>query len=294
MKKILVVADPIGGDQEVIARAIGIAHKTRAELLIVGFVYEHVANLPGSAEGELESKIKDKLLNQHRKDILKKFREAKGKRRAPPHSVEVHWEKRVADWVIDRAAKDNVDIVMKRVHRSATLTYTPTDWQLLRGCRCSVMLVAEKHWKQSNNILAAVDLGTRSRSKKALNEKVVAQASELAQLFECRLIVGYALPISRVLRDLDILDENKLRRQAKQRLDDFCDGLEAKGIQVDDRKLVKGEPEKALVNAAAKSRAALVVLGSVGRKRLAGRVIGNTAEQILRLAKADVMAVRPD
>ena len=293
MEKILVIADPIGGNQEVIARAIGIAQKTRAELLIVGFVYEHIANLPDAQDEDVEAKIREKLVAEHRKDILKKFREAKGKRRAPPHTIEVHWEKRVAEWVIDRAAKDNVDVVMKRVHRSETLTYTPTDWQLLRSCKSSVLLVAEKHWKQSNNILAAVDLGTRSRGKRALNEKVVSEASQLAKQFECKLIVGYALPISRVLRDLDILDERKLLKQAKQRLDDFCDSMEAKGIAIDDRKVVKGEPQKALVNAAAKSKAALLVLGCVGRRRLAGRVIGNTAEQILRLSKADVLAVKP-
>jgi universal stress protein E len=293
MDKILVVADPLGSDQEVIARAIGIARKTGAELLIVGFVYEHVANLPGAEDEALEASIRERLLTKHRKGILTKFREAKGRRQAPAHSVEVHWEKRVAEWVIDRAAKDNFDVVMKRVHRSATLTYTPTDWQLLRGCRSSVLLVAEKHWKQSNNVLAAVDLGTRSRSKKALNEKVVAEASALAKLFECKLIVSYALPISRVLRDLDAIDERKLKKQAGKSLDDFCRSLEEHGISVDEQKLVTGKPERALVNAAAKSRAALVVLGCVGRKRLAGRVIGNTAEQILRLSKADVLAVKP-
>ncbi len=293
MDRILVVADPLGGDQEVIARAIGIARKTGAELLIVGFVYEHVANLPVGEGEDIEAKVREKLIEEHRKGILKKFREAKGRGKVPAHSVEVHWEKRVADWVIERATKDKFDVVMKRVHRSATLTYTPTDWQLLRGCRCSVLLVAEKHWKQSNNVLAAVDLGTRSRSKRALNAKVVAEASALARLFECRLIVAYALPISRVLRDLDVLDERKLRKQASERLADFCESLEADGVVVDEQRLVTGAPERALVNAAAKSRAALVVLGTVGRKRLAGRIIGNTAEQILRLSKADVLAVKP-
>ena len=293
MNRILVVADPLGSDQQVIARAVAIARKTGAELLIAGFVYEHIANLPMDAEQDLESNIREKLLAEHRKQILKSFRAAKGRKKSPECSVEIHWEKRVADWVIDRVAKDNIDMVIKRVHRSETLTYTPTDWQLLRSCRSSVLLVAEKHWKHSNNVLAAVDLGTRSRSKKALNLKVVAAASSLAQLFECKLIVSYALPVSRVLRDLDVIDEKELRRQARKRLDDFCRSLEDGDITVDGQSLVTGVPEKALVNAAAKSHAALVVLGCVGRKRLAGRVIGNTAEQILRLSKADVLAIKP-
>jgi universal stress protein E len=44
---------------------------------------------------------------------------------------------------------------------------------------------------------------------------------------------------------------------------------------------------------AAENKAGLVVLGTVGRKKLVGRVLGNTAEQILRLLKADVLAIKP-
>ena len=293
MKKILVIADRLGGDQRVIARAVELARKSRAELLIVGFVYEHIANLPVDAPENIEGKIRDELLNAHRKQLLKKYREFKGKGPTLPHTVEVHWEKRVAEWVIDRVKKDDIDVVMKRVHRSQTLTYTPTDWQLLRGCPSSVFLIADKHWKRSKNVLAAVDLGTRGRGKKALNMKVIEEASALAKLHECKLVVSYALPVSRVLRDLDVIDEKKMKRQAKERLAKFCESLEKRGITVDDQRLVTGPPEKALVNAAARSRAGLLVLGCVGRKRLAGRVIGNTAEQILRLANVDVMAIKP-
>lgn len=293
MKKILVIADRLGGDQRVISRGIELARRTGGELVIVGFIYEHVANLPVEEIEQVEEKIKGELLEAHRKHLLKKYRELKGKGRSLPHSIEVHWEKRVAEWVIDRVKKDGFDVVLKRVHRSDTLTYTPTDWQLLRGCPSSVMLIADKHWKRSRNILAAVDLGTRGRSKKALNMKVIEQASALAALHECKLIVSYALPVSRVLRDLDIIDEKKMRRQAQDRLTKFCDSLEKRGTSVDEHRLVTGPPEKALVNAAARSRAGLLVMGCVGRKRLAGRVIGNTAEQILRLANVDILAIKP-
>jgi universal stress protein E len=292
VKKILIIADQLGGDQRVIARGIELAQKTGAELVIVGFVYEHVANLPIDDLRNFEAKVKGELLEAHRKHLLKKYRELHGKGKSPAHSVEVHWEKRVAEWVIDRVAKDGFDLVMKRVHRSKTLTYTPTDWQLLRGCACSIFLIADKRWKRSNNVLAAVDLGTRGRGKKALNMQVVEEASALAGVLESKLVVSYALPVSRVLRDLDIIDEKKMRRQAQERLSKFCESLEAREIVVDEQRLVTGPPEKALINAAARSRAGLLVVGCVGRKRLAGRVIGNTAEQILRVANVDILAIK--
>ena len=96
-----------------------------------------------------------------------------------------------------------------------------------------------------------------------------------------------------MLRDLDILDPKELRREGARRADKFQAEVEKLDIKVDAMHVVLGAPEKALVNAAAKNHATIVVLGCVGRKRLAGRVIGNTAEQILRLVKADVLAVKP-
>jgi len=294
MKRILVVADPIGGDQKVIDRAVALARSLKAELQIAGFVFEHLVNLPTDDDEIAIAQVQEKLLTKHRKQLTKKFREAKSGGKSVPCSIDVHWEKRVAEAVCERCAKEPVDLVMKGAHRSETFTYTSTDWQLLRGCRSTVMLVAEKRWKRSDNVIAAVDLGTKTPGKKALNRKVVAQAAAMAQTMNTRLIVAYAVPISRVLRDLDIIDEKKARRAGAKRLEAFCESLAKDGIAVDGTHLAIGAPERALVSAAAKNRAGLIVLGCVGRKRLAGKVIGNTAEQILRLARADVMAVKPD
>ena len=294
MKRILVIADPPGGDQKVLDRAVALARSTGGKLTIVGFVYEHIANLPLHTDGVSEDKLREKLLATHRRQIADKLAAARGTGPRVSATIAVHWEKRVAEWVVQKTIDEPVDLVIKGAHRSETMTYTPTDWQLLRGCRCPVMLVAAKRWKKSENVLAAVDLGTRRAAKKALNRKVVAQAAALADALGTKLVICYAVPFSRVLRDLDIVDEKAVKREAGKRLADFCDGLAKEGIAVNESLLVTGAPEKALVNAAAKSRAGLVVLGTVGRKRLAGKVIGNTAEQILRLTRADVLAIRPD
>lgn len=183
--------------------------------------------------------------------------------------------------------------MIKAGHRSETLAYTPTDWQLLRSCPAPVLLVGEKHWSKTRHVLAAVDLGTRVRPKVALNHRVVEQAVVLADAIGAELRVGYAVPFSPVLRDLDVIDERELRRAGLRRAEGFREALAKRGIEVEPIRVVIGAPEKALVNLAAKTGAAVVVLGCVGRKKLAGRVIGNTAEKLLRLLKADVLAVKP-
>ena len=44
---------------------------------------------------------------------------------------------------------------------------------------------------------------------------------------------------------------------------------------------------------AAKVRAQIVVMGTVGRKGVKARLIGNTAEKVLDHLKTDVLAIKP-
>lgn len=292
MKRFLVVADPMGEPQRVIGRAVELAAAMQAELVVVGFVYEHLNNLPLERSEHDNARIREAVIRRRRADLEAKVREAVAKHEVSV-SIEVQWEKRIAEWLIRRVADDGYDLLIKTGHRSETLAYTPTDWQLLRGCTAPVLLVGEKHWRKSRHVLAAVDLGTRVRVKAALNHRVVDQAAALAHAIGAQLRVGYAVPFSRVLRDLDVIDERELKREGLLRAEKFREALARRGIEVEPIHVVIGAPEKALVSLAAKTGAAVVVLGCIGRKKLAGRVIGNTAEKLLRLLKADVLAIKP-
>ena len=288
MRKILIVADPAGGEQSTVARAADLADRLSARIDVAGFVYEHLANLPVRMSEEALGKAQKELVETHKRQIREKLAQSKGKA-----GVKVYWEKRVADRVNQLVEENDYDMVVKGGHRSETLVYTPTDWQLLRSCRVPVLLLAERQWKGGKHVMAAVDLGTRVRSKQALNLKVVEQAAAIAAALGTKLHIAYAIPFSAVLRDLGMVDTAELRREGLHLAEDFRRKLEKRGISAEAIHVVTGAPEKALVNLAAKNRVGLVVLGTVGRKKLAGRVLGNTAEQILRLLKADVLAIKP-
>lgn len=292
MKHILAVADRLGEEQRIVARAVDLACRFGAKLTVLGFVYEHVGSLPVALSTRERAALQQTLVEKHREAIQRALAAA-SEGKVVRCAVDVLWEKRVADRVSRVAAQRRCDLVMKSAHRTETLTYTPTDWQLLRECPAPVLLVADRRWSKSTNVLAAVDLGTKVRSKQDLNYEVVEQAAVLSTAFGSRLHVGYSVPYSAVLRDLDVLDVSKLRREGVRRAEEFRSSLARRGIAVDEVHVVAGPPEKTLVSLAAKKRVGLVVLGCVGRKRLAGRVIGNTAEQILRLLKADVLALKP-
>lgn len=288
MRKILVVADPSGSEQRTVARAADLATRLPARLDVVGFVYEHLANLPVHMDDAALEQVQKELVEKHRQQIEKRLTQSKCKA-----GVKVYWEKRVADRVNQLVEAGGYEMVVKGGHRSETLVYTPTDWQLLRSCRAPVLLLAEKQWKGSKHVMAAVDLGTKVRSKRALNQRIVEEAAALAAALGSKLHIAYAIPFSGVLRDLGMLDKAELRREGLRLAERFRQTVEERGIAAEAIHVATGAPERALVNLAAKNRIGLVVLGTVGRKRLVGRVLGNTAEQILRLLKADVLAIKP-
>jgi universal stress protein E len=292
VQHLLVVADRPGTGQPIIRRAVELASRVRARLTVVGFVYEHIGNLPLPLSPRDRAALQQTLIDRHRAGIRHALAAAAAGRAITVH-VDVLWEKRVADRVIRLAAETRCDLVMKSAHRSETVLYTPTDWLLLRGCRVPVLLVADRRWSRSPHVLAAVDLGTRLQSKRTLNFEIVEQAAAMATALGCRLHVGYAVPHPAALRDLGLVRVSSLRREGVRLAGEFRRSLSQRGITVDGVHVGVGQPEKALVSLAAKNRVGLVVLGCVGRRRLAGRVIGNTAEQILRLLKADVLAIKP-
>jgi len=54
----------------------------------------------------------------------------------------------------------------------------------------------------------------------------------------------------------------------------------------------KGPVAKVISSVAASQRAQLLVMGTVGRRGIRARLLGNTAESVLRHIKTDVHAVK--
>jgi nucleotide-binding universal stress UspA family protein len=58
--------------------------------------------------------------------------------------------------------------------------------------------------------------------------------------------------------------------------------------------MLKGEPGDLIPKLAARMEVELIVMGTVSRSGVAGFLIGNTAEMILRRVRCSVLTVKPD
>ena len=288
MGKLLIVAD-LEDNCFATPRGLQLAAKLGFSAEVVAFVYEPLKRLKLSEARH--DRVRRLLLSEREKSVqarIDKYR-VEGQK----VTLKVVWRKEIHSWITQRASK-GFDGVVKTGHRSESAIYMSTDWHLLRECPTPVMLVAEKKWHRTRSILAAVDLGTRNKQKQALNDKIITYASGLARAFDAPLKIVCAIEIPTLLADMDLVDPGAYVKQQKEAMAPHLQALADKhGLPQSAFHCKRGPVAKVIGSEAAKVRAQLLVMGTVGRRGVKARLLGNTAESVLRHLRTDILTLKP-
>jgi universal stress protein E len=290
MQRIMIVADRRDRQPFALNRGLALARRSGAEVLVVTFAYEYFRNLPVEVARDDIKRGRDRLIAELGRWLERTIRASS------PGSLQVEhrvvWEKDPARWVNDHVRGLGCTLVVKTGRRVRKWLYTPTDWRLIRGCPVPLLLVAGRHWRRGRHVLAAVDLGTKVASKRALNLRVARAADALAKLLECQLHLAYVPPCPAILRDLGAIDADSLTRASRHVADAFAKSLAREGVRADAVHVRAGPTERGLVSIAAGNRIDVTVIGTVGRRGLVGTLVGNTAERVLSLIRTDVLVIK--
>ena len=101
------------------------------------------------------------------------------------------------------------------------------------------------------------------------------------------------IEIPTLLADLDLIDPIAYVNEEKAGMAPALKKLAAANdLPVSAFKVKRGPVEKVITSYAAKHRAQLVVMGTVGRSGVRARLLGNTAEAVLQHLKTDVLALK--
>lgn len=294
---ILVISDIEEQNYTAIKQAAELAKAYQCNLHIINFCYE---NLRGVADTEAaKAKIIHSLheVNAHKlvNTLVNKSPDGQGEGEAKiDYNFETIWAKNIHLWISNYVAEHKPFMVVKTGHKSEALLYTPTDWHLIRKCQAPVLIAADKKWHKARNVLATVDLETELSVKKQLNEKVLRHASILAKHINAELHICYTVPYSPLLKKLGLTDMHTLEKMHQDALKDKLQLLAKNyGIVAAHIHIKSGEVAKVITSVAAECKASLVVVGTVGRKGLNQKLVGNTAEAILHLLKTDVLVIKP-
>ncbi|MEE4278988.1 MAG: universal stress protein [Halieaceae bacterium] len=290
MAKILIVADR-GDSCVATSRGLELAAKLGHSAEVVAFAYAPLDRVPGGESGRLDAR--QKILDARRDEAqarIDKFA-TEGQRVA----LKVVWMKDIHPWIIKRAQSVKLAAVVKTGHDSGGLTYTSTDWHLLRECPAPILITAEKKWHRTRPVLAALDLDTKNKSKQRLNEQILHAAGSLAEALGVELAIISAIEVPALLAELDLVDPATYAKEHRETLLPHLKALaEATGISEKAFVTKRGPVDKVITSQAAKVRAQIVVMGTVARQGLKAKLIGNTAESVLHHLKTDVLAIKPE
>lgn len=289
IENVLVIADQQDKQQSALAHAKSVVKRTGAKLHIVAFNYEHLTNLATNLNQEQQLDIQNKIISSSEK-WLKGEIENVNLQDKSTHAV--LWEKDIVAWVKQHSESHEYDLIIKTGHRSEGPFYIPTDWHLIRNNLVPTLLVAEKKWRKKQSVMVSLDLGTHLSSKQVLNQKLLDAGITFATNANMPLHIVYSLPISSVLKDLGIIDKKALVNDAKSRYLPIIEGMLGEyEIPLANIHFKAGPASKVIPSIASKHAAGLVIIGSVGRKGIKAKLMGNTAESVLALLKTDILVL---
>lgn len=289
MGKILIVAD-IEDKCFATPRGLELAAKLDQAVEVVAFTYAPLRSLKVSAREQ--TRIRKALLTDREEKVQARI--DKYKRPGQKVGLKVVWEKDIEKWITRQCVGDKYIGVVKTGNRSESLVHTSTDWGLLRNCPVPVLMVSEKRWHRAKPVMVTLDLSSTVATKKALNRKVLGVAQVLAQTLQVELEIITAIEIPTLLSDLDLVVPIEYVQQARDTMKPQIKKLAAEfDIPESSFYCKRGPVEKVISSRAAKVRAQIVVMGTVARKGVKARLLGNTAEKVLRHLKTDVLAIKP-
>jgi universal stress protein E len=173
------------------------------------------------------------------------------------------------------------------------------DMQLLRKCPCPVWLIGPERGAHPPHILAAIDTESNEPVADALNRTILDLALTLGEARHAKVtalqawsLYGEELLRSR-MRDEELQDALETsRRTATEGLASLIErfGSRAAGVDVE---CVKGDPREVIPQFARAHHVGTVVMGTVARTGIAGFLMGNTAEMVLRELRGSVLAAKP-
>lgn len=293
LENILVVVDKPKHEQIALRRALAMQRQTGARLHLRAFAWDPSYDQRGAYEATHRRSIRQHEVDKRRQWLSATLTKAGG----VPREVtqQVVWTKDIAGWITSSLVSKPMDLVLKHAHRSQSLTHTPTDWNLIRDCPAPVLLCIRKRFPRRPKILVALDLNNYNRAHQRLNRNALAYADAIRQAYpDAELHCVYALPVSPVLTDLDMINPRTAREKARVQTRAFLDELLAPyDIPRSRVYLPIGKVGHAVNSVAAKLKADLLVMGTTSRKGLRGFLLGNSAERVLAKARCDVLAIKP-
>ena len=258
-----------------------------------------VVSLPSQVERFLATTYVQRIVEQRRE----KLAQLAGKLEVPARARLLAG--RPAIELIEEVLVSGHDLVV-RSHARDLAAKRPAPFgalpmELLRKCPSSVLLVPHGKVARRPKVLAAVNASSHDTEEQALNGKIVATAMRMASCLETsppQLLHAWTVYGEKALRIKIPSREmarytRQVRALARASLDYLAHPFKGE-LPEANVKLRRGDPEDVIPRYVVSEGVDLVVMGTVARAGIAGLLVGNTAERMLKRLSCAVLALKPE
>jgi len=202
------------------------------------------------------------------------------------YTTEVVWNSKWVDAALRSIEKSGCDLVIKSSfqHSKARRFFSKTsDYYLMHHCACPILFTHRDQDWQSDRILACLDLESTDPQHARLNGVILRSARAFAD------IVGMDLYI--VCAFQDQIDVARLPVNGHE--DGISQQQLAEIYKLDPSRIIlrRGSTIETLGEICDDTEPCIVMLGTLARKGISGKLIGNTAEKMLDIIEADLLTV---
>ncbi len=290
-KRILVHIDTTSDRRPALTRALHLAQTSGGSLRLVDVLAPIPWFTPKGPEFQrlLRATMKERLADAA--DLV---------RRMGVRATVALLEGDVAEALVAASVRWRADVVLRShaVSRGTSKPIGPTDSQLLRRCPSPVWFVTPRQAEGEQVVVAAVDPDIGESTRHDLSVRVARTAIAVSAGTGATLHVvhawtayGHQVLAAHTSRKEVMEFVEASRAAARERFDALIS--EAAVPASAHTHLIQGDSDRVLSTFIKRRRASLVVLGTVGRTGLAGLVVGNTAERVLRNVRCSVLALKP-
>jgi len=201
---------------------------------------------------------------------------------------------RLYEAIIRRAAVLHADLIFKPLRQHGFLRralFSATDWNLVRCCPAPLLLINHASAIHRKPVIAAVDVDTKDVVHQELNQIVLSQARQLADLLGSTVHLVNAYSLSAYIGAGSAADQ-VIRLKQKNQLKSALSMAAKYQVAADQVHLREGAADIVINDLAREIDAGVIVLGTVARSGISGLFIGNTAESIMEHTQSDVVAVK--
>ncbi|MFT5659191.1 MAG: universal stress protein E [Gammaproteobacteria bacterium] len=279
--KLFVIIDPTNGEQIALQKALLMSVLTDCEIHAFVCDYEDISE---HGEYASTSDMKRRVLS-HAREKVELLMEI-CKENNIHYSTEVVWNKNWYEAAIQAAVRAGSDLILKTSfhHDKATRFFHKTsDYTLMRYCACPILFTHRSQKWHSNRMLACVDLESTDSEHTRLNNGIIKTARVMAETLSMDLTIAAAYEKTIDKRLLHL--EKDYSTDITERLANIF------GIETENMILRQGPTIETIQDICVETDPSILVIGSIARTGIHGKIIGNTAEKLLDVIEADILTI---